>query len=333
MLQARRAQVELLVDADQHSIQEITAGIDMLRCMENAHSAIKTTIFAAPRRRENKTWQRLFNEPGVHFRPVKRRRARDGGEDNDDAIVAEIRRLAGTVKCVALMAADVGFRSILKDAIEGGQRVLVLVSFRRRAQWKYEDAGTRVVELLRDETGTTGSKVRAILHEDGNGSVKFADAFETCDTRKEVELIHDTLHSLGYAGDGYLLQSVVNVWFTNALGLLTIYPRQSATLAMYDLLLNNANRSWKRRQEDLAFILPKSSTASETKVGKQQYGNGSAKEVVMGGGPFVRRDSNELVAQVLGKLGYIDSDLNSDLAEAILVFANVSTNKIFGMNL
>ncbi|CAE7389223.1 unnamed protein product [Symbiodinium sp. CCMP2592] len=328
VLQARRAEVELLVDADQHSIQEIRAGIDMLRCMENDYSSIRTTIFAAPRRRENKAWQRLFSEPGIHFRPVKRRRARDGAEANDDVIVAEIRRLAGTVKCVALMAVDKGFGSVLTELMDGGQQVLVLASFARTEKWSYEKLGIRVIELPRVEAGKTGSKVRAILHEDGNGSVRLADAFEARDTREEVEFIRCFLQSTGYPADtGYLLPAVVNFWFTNEVGPLTVYPRQSSTLALYELLQNNANRSWERCKSDLAFFLPISATGSRTAAVQNKYGNGHAQECFRGGGPFVRRDSKELVAQALKKMGYIDSRLNQDLAEAMFVFVNVTRNK------
>ena len=331
MLQARQADVELLVDADQHSIQEIRAGIDLLRCTEADYKSVRTTIFAAPRRRENKTWQNFFDEPDIHFRPVNRRRTWDG-EANDDAIIVEIRRLAGTVSCVALMATDTGFGNVLTEVAAGGQEVVVLASFRSTAKFTYRRIGIRVVELPRVDPERKGSKVRAILHTDGNGSIKFANAFEPRDTYQEVEFIQTALHSLGYYDDTfYLVRSVVNFWFTNAVGPLTVYPWQNSTLAMVDLLLNNANTSWKRRKSDLAFFLPKSATAVLTAAVKKQYGNGAAKEIFRGGGPFVRRDSKDLVAQALTKMGYLDSGLNKDLAEAMFVFVNVNTNKTYGM--
>eukprot|EP00439_Symbiodinium_sp_Y106_P012107 s302_g1.t2 len=246
-----------------------------MRTATASNKSIRTAIFAAPRRRESQKWQQLFNEPSILFRPVKRRRARDGGEANDNAIVAEIRRLACTVNCVALMI-----------------------------------------------------EVRAALHEDGNGSVTLADAFEARDTRQEAEFILNFLQNLGYYdGTGFLQQFVLNFWFTNALGALTVYPQQVPILALYDLLLNNANRSWQRHREDRAFFLPKSSTQVLTRTGKKQFGNGLAKAIFRDGGPLVRRDSKELVTQALAKMGYIDSGLNRDFQEAILVFVNVNTNK------
>ena len=174
--------------------------------------------------------------------------------------------------------------------------------------------------------------MRAALHEDGNGSVTLADAFEARDTRQEAEFILNFLQNLGYYdGTGFLQQFVLNFWFTNALGALTVYPQQVPILALYDLLLNNANRSWQRHREDRAFFLPKSSTQVLTRTGKKQFGNGLAKAIFRDGGPLVRRDSKELVTQALAKMGYIDSGLNRDFQEAILVFVNVNTNKLFGI--
>ena len=40
------------------------------------------------------------------------------------------------------------------------------------------------------------------------------------------------------------------------------------------------------------------------------------------------QDSEDLVSQALGKLGYLDSSLNNDLAEALLVFFNTTANKV-----
>ena len=327
---ASRAAVELLVDADRHSLQEVRDGIGMLRQISPDGKSIRTSIFAAPRRRENKTWQQFFNEPGVHFRPVVRRLAQHGGEATDDAIVGEIRRLAksGSVTCLAVMTSDTGFAGVISEVMAGGQQVIVLVSFSQsRAKRSYAELGAQVVQL--PCVGDTGPKVRAILHEDGNGSVKLAEAFQSCDRTPEATFINSFLQDLGYFdGASYHQPAIINFWFANGLGPLTVFPTQCSIMAVYDLLTNSARRVWKRHHSDLAFVLPKSSTATLSKRGRQQYGTGQAKEIFRGAGPFVRRDSEELVAQVLHKMGYLDSGLNHDLSEAILVFVNVKTNKI-----
>ena len=44
-------------------------------------------------------------------------------------------------------------------------------------------------------------------------------------------------------------------------------------------------------------------------------------------GPVLLKDSHQLAQRVLAKLGYLDDALNSDLKEALKVFANTSRNK------
>ena len=141
--------------------------------------------------------------------------------------------------------------------------------------------------------------------------------------------INSLLEDLGFFdGTGYLLPAIVKFWFTNALGPLTVFPRQCATLALYDRVTNPATkRSWQRPQADFAFFVPRSSTKTLTRKQKEQYGSGQAREIFLGGGPFVLQDSESLVEQSLQRLGYLDADLNNDFSEALTVFLNTSLNK------
>ena len=101
-LSARRAakKVQLLVDGDSHTIDEVR------RAMRLAADggAVKTLIFAAPGRRQNKKWQELFRTPNVVFRPV----GRDGGGDPGDvAIIQAFRKFVrSSLPTIALLVSD-----------------------------------------------------------------------------------------------------------------------------------------------------------------------------------------------------------------------------------
>ena len=51
------------------------------------------------------------------------------------------------------------------------------------------------------------------------------------------------------------------------------------------------------------------------------------RRISRGGGPFILTPSSDLVTEALRRLGFLDNQLNADLFEAMLVFANVATNK------
>ena len=54
--------VELLVDADVHGIDEIKEAMQFLR---NEGEAVRTRVFAAPGRLQNKKWARFLKKPGI----------------------------------------------------------------------------------------------------------------------------------------------------------------------------------------------------------------------------------------------------------------------------
>ncbi|CAL1140409.1 unnamed protein product [Cladocopium goreaui] len=59
----------------------------------------------------------------------------------------------------------------------------------------------------------------------------------------------------------------------------------------------------------------------------ETYGNIQSRAIFRGGGPFMLPDSPNLTAEALRRLGFLDDGLNGNLAEAMLVFANLSDNK------
>lgn len=88
---------ELLVDADVHSREQIRQGMALL---QDEGRQIHATLFAAPRRVENKEWHLFMNEPNMSFEP----RSDLLSEPNDSAIERAMRRFSATddVDCVGL---------------------------------------------------------------------------------------------------------------------------------------------------------------------------------------------------------------------------------------
>ena len=180
----------------------------------------------------------------------------------------------------------------------------------------------------------TGSRVRAILLEDGTGSVEMAEAAPLIDPA-ELQARYDAITSfLGRSKDQggeafYLVQLCVKFWFANSLGRLVVFPPDFASLAVHDLIKSAQMRSWKKSSESLAYIMPRVAISSKTISGdtKRKFGSAMARGVFLGGGPFVLEDSADMVERVLRRLGYLDDDLNDNLEEAQFCFLNSSNNK------
>ena len=186
----------------------------------------------------------------------------------------------------------------------------------------------------------TGARVRAILLEDGTGSVEMADAAPPIDPRElharneESKARFDVLaHFFGMSDEQsaervYLIQLCVKFWFTNSLGKLVVFPHGFASTAVHDLIQSANRQNLKKRSESLAYFLPMTSVgASMTNTQRRRFGTALAREVFMGGGPFVLQDSSDMVERALRRLGYLDDALNVDLEEAMFCFLNSASNK------
>ena len=141
--------------------------------------------------------------------------------------------------------------------------------------------------------------------------------------------LHTTLYDLGYRGEsGYLVQSVAKFWFSNHLGRLTVYPAQAACIEAGAVLRATRSRSsWARSSDDLAFVLPISTSGSRTQRQQKKYGGKKPRRIFKGGGPFIIKDSEGMVAEALRRMGYMDGSFNSDLPEALFVFVNRPEHK------
>ena len=324
-----KVEVELLVDGDSHSLTEIRDGIEILH---KDYGTVRTCVFAAPRRQDSKRWQQFFAEPDIVFRPVPRRSAQDGGEANDDAIIAETQSLAKskTVGLLALILSDKGLVDVIGEVVSCGQPTIVLVPVAARNTGQlYEEIGAQVLHLARARP--LGHKVRAVLHAGGEGSVEMADTYASQNNEKAVPAVCTALQDFGYfdvARSDFLLRAVVNFWVTNNMGSLTVFPKACATHAVYERLVQQPTElPLKKHQAELAYFLPLPSHVNPRQSVLTKFGSGKACQVFLGGGPFAWRDSKRLVSRALQRLGYLDSNLNSDFFEALLVFANRTDNK------
>ena len=118
--------VKLLVDADSHSVEDIK---DVINSLEETGKVVYTTVFAEPRRINNKKWSQFFQDGKITFHPVERNPSRVG-EANDDAIDSAIRTCVKD-QSIALLTSDSGFSEAITDATDTGKRVVVFIPSKR----------------------------------------------------------------------------------------------------------------------------------------------------------------------------------------------------------
>lgn len=246
---AASAKIQLLVDADVHGIEVIRQGIS---CLEKEGYEVHTLLFAPPRRESNRNWKRFISEPGVTFCAVPRATTYST-EPNEEAIVSAMMRFSPRMHGagrLALLTSDAGFVGSVAEA----KAFVLIPEGKTGVVNKYEAAGVQVIKLQETDAAP---KVRAILHDDGSGSVQMAEA---CN-----KSTHPPPHE------------IVEAFF-----------------------------------EDLGL--------------KETFGSRRARQVWRGGGPFVKKDSPTLVAEVFQKLGYVD-EVDADLKEPMFCFLNRAANK------
>ncbi|CAK8987442.1 Phosphopantothenate--cysteine ligase 1 [Durusdinium trenchii] len=322
---SRRAssRTELLVDADSSSIEEIEQAISLLEAQGHA---VKTTIFAEPERRENRNWTEFLLKPNVSFEAVGRYQKAD---PNDEAIECFMRKLSGRpgLYCIALLTRDTDFIPATLDLQASGTHICVLVcALMHSVSGKYKAAGVKTFTLNAPERRS--SRVRAILHDTGDGSVELADPWTSFEQKEKSLEVMKFLEDFGYRdGTGFTIQAAAKFWFANSLGSLVVFPSQLATISLSDLVRSHGTRGWERYSGELAYILPISNKGKKRDTRVLKYGSSAACAVYQGGGPFILKKSADLATQVLKRLGYLDDDLNANLTEALRCFVNAAENK------
>lgn len=159
-------------------------------------------------------------ETGINFEAVCRRSIEQAKEPTDEAIVQAMHELSSLsdAPALALLTGDTGFLGTIVELKDLGNSITVLVEENRFGTIStYECAGVEVVRL--QLASDRASKVRAVLHPNGSGSVKLSAEFRhpsfddfTAQEHTVVKLMKD----LGYrCQDGYLGHQYTKFWFTN----------------------------------------------------------------------------------------------------------------------
>lgn len=316
----------LLVDADNQSIKRIKSAMQVFD-----EKKLHVSVFASPWRSQIKKWQQFFDSKHINFRPVER----VGGtsDPTDEAIKSEALELVKDrgICCIALLTNDRGYIDLVRKLKSEGKDVVVIMPKLRSysARPLYEAEHAKVVSL--DPPNEVLLRVQAVLEADGSGSVSLLNQPLPADEFfKETAQLRCFLERLRYARDDTsLVPSIAKFWQQHSLGPLRVYPGVLALKSLGELLSNTADvNAWQRYHPEVAFVLPVSSYRSKpSKHDILMYGSSKARSVFKGGGPFILTDSEDLTMRVLARLGYFDDGPNADLAEALMVFANNTTNK------
>ena len=329
------SRTKLLVDGDCHSIDGIRLAI---RCLEeHCGETVHTTLFAPPKRLLSKKWRKFIEEDGMSFQPIHRASIDLSAEPNDQALAEAMRQLFKLQVSVALLTEDSDFIEPIVDLEEIGANITVLLPENLYGLiHRYKRHGVKVLEvpLPRKPPGT---RVRALLHQDGGGSVKLADPYQTPASEHFASVqneVANLLQALGY-GDvrqGYLVnvvQMCTKFWFENQLGALTVFPHFCPATAVHRVLTEcEAPGNWEGYSGKLAYFLPITSRGDRLSKKKERiYGYVRARGVFRGGGPFMLEDSPSLVVRALRQLGFLYDDFNSDVSEAMFLFINSAENK------
>ncbi|CAE7361068.1 unnamed protein product [Symbiodinium natans] len=150
------------------------------------------------------------------------------------------------------------------------------------------------------------------------------------DYRDELAGIKECLTGLGYCGpdqlDGFMISPIAKFWNANRSDPIVVYPGHCGIKQLHEPFARVGVADFKPCRRNSALIVPmrpKSNTAAR----RRHFGSALASRLFAGGGPFILQDSRRLVVSVLRQLGFLDTKLNSDLREALLVFINCTHNK------
>ena len=240
---------------------------------------------------------------------------------------------------IALLTSDRDFLTVAEDVRRAGINMILFIPHRHvNTIETYEKAGVEVLPIR--QRGDCNPLVKAFLHEDGSGSVSIGSPCSFRDYEEETEAIKPLLVDLGYCQKAshelarpFLGHAAAKFWYSHQLGRIEVFPAPSAIRAVHQLMRHNSagsgmTRQWLRYREELAFVLPCASRKGRSKAtAVRRYGSLRDRQIYLGGGPFILRDAEDLVEQVLQRLGYFDKELNASIAEAMLVFVNATHNK------
>ena len=323
-----KASITAFIDGDSGGKEVVGNFIEQLRQQGYVKDVY---FFAEPERLTSKGWKPFLQKKEIQFKPVAR--TTDVGDPNDAAMFMEIRRMLDLPSCtsIALLIQDADFLPLIQQIVSSGKRCIVSTCMERPGLEKQARAlGAEVIEYA-DAFKNGLPKYVCILHADGSGSVgkKTPDLGELSEKDDEdLELVCSKLQAMSYRQNARdpVIPAIARFAFQNRLGDLIVYPNRLAVRHVAEFFRDARQVSWTHGRGDLAFVFPHMRT-SDTNGVRNKYGNKACAMLARGGGPFVLRDSGSLVEEILHRMNYIDSFLNTDFDEALQVFMSLTYNR------
>ena len=223
-----RGMCRLLADADNLKIDDIK---DAMVLLEKQGWQVSCTIFAPPRREQNKKWRSLMDAKNIEFRPVERESGY--ADTNDKAIVSEMHCISRMPDlCIALLVKDIDFVPAVQALVAKRCEIVIVVPdyMGTRTFKEFERTGAVILPLPCPVAMCT---IRATLDEHGEGYVRRLLPGEMSQvprvSREELDDVCNVLMELGYyEPDEFLTTCVVKAWFESALGSICVYPNDCA---------------------------------------------------------------------------------------------------------
>ena len=335
IVQPSKRRVELLIDADSQGIQAVREAIDLVK--ETEGCSVNTTVFAEPRRLDNIKWKDFVKSvPAVSFIAVPR----DGvlSQSNDEVMTSTVQRLCqqSDTTCIAVFSSDRQLvEEIISLASKQGKQAVVVSDDTYKLDGhvdQFVKMGAKVLRRKLDHEPP--AKVQARLHSDGTGEVQLFTYQHWTHRSGRPQQYKDVMDFLSSRDCPVTEQSLhavaVKFWFqqqTRNQNSLVVFPAFH-TLSIVSGMMADLGSFPHRWHRELAYCLPLASIgAKNTKRVQDTYGSIFQRKVLLGGGPFMLEHSDSMVASMLATLGYLDTELNHDIKEAMFVFMNNSHNK------
>jgi len=316
----------LLIDGDVAGPSMWSPAIEAIRERGTLHTCC---VFASPGECDSPKHGSTCAELGIKPMPVPRKTG--GSKDqNDIAISMEAGILAsqGFVTSIALLATDydfvylahrlrkLGLQSVF-IFVEGGYVVLADC---------LQQAGADIVWIKTVGGGVTNRASRKmLLHACRQHTIERLDNVH--ESIVDTSALVGALLSLRYmdALDDPLLPAIAKFYHVNQLGPLTVFPATLAIREAVSLISSAVGQPWSENP-GLAFVLPMCVGKLKSEAILEKYGSRQCAQYCEGGGPFLLRSGPMLVDEVLTRLGFLDSGLNADFGEAVVVCSKISHN-------
>ena len=106
-----------------------------------------------------------------------------------------------------------------------------------------------------------------------------------------------------------------------------VFPGEPSIMAVEEIM-SQSDKLLRGYDQKLAFVLPFTARGHMMIRATKKYGNKVARGVFRGGGPFMLKDSPDMLPLAFKRLGYLDDGLNADVSEAMFCFINAFENKL-----